>query len=471
MTEILFHGSSDHHITSDFNLGSAAVMQCTSETLRTFLPGAKISSLIQLSPAFASRNDIHVLKATIFSNRVFSVGESIRASLALLRAGLWASLHKYLYFRWNFLINSGLAKAYYNADVIVDLSMDHLNDIMGIIPVLEHTRDILIGIVLGKPLVIYAQSIGPYRGKFAAWVAGLALNRVSLIMVREEISLKTLQRIKVTRPAIHLTADPAFLLRPVSPEQAGQFLSGLGVDHTRPVIGIAIPEGELLGAQQWRGLKKYIRSAFHVFRFLLPEGLFRGILNLLKKGGYYAAWRTAAQDRTISDFAAIADHLAWEMNAVVLLIPHVLQTFDNGNREADARQNVRAVQDSTTQRDKIITLNNNFTADEIKGIIGSLDMLISAKMHAAIAAISQCVPTLAIGTHPKFSGIMKTAGLEKWVCDKPAPATIIDRARTLWAQREQVRRELSEKIPVIIEQSLRNGELVRELLNSRQKPK
>lgn len=432
------------------------------------MPGVQIASLMQLSPSFAARNNIRVIKRKTFLTKSFSIGESARASFALVRCALWAALHRYLRLNVNSLVNSGLPKEYYEADVIVDLSMDHLNDVLGIIPVMEHSRDILIGAVLGKPVVIYAQSIGPYRGRFAAWVARLALNKVSLITVREEVSRRALEEIKVNRPTIKVTADSAFLLKPASRERIREVMSALGIEHTAPIVGIAVPEGELLGAQSWRGLRRFLRSAFHLSRFLLPEKLFIRVLNLLKRGGYYVNWRATSRSRTISALAEVADYLVKELNATVLLIPHVLMPDDYADKEQDARTNVRAIHNLASQRDRIIPITGSYTAEEMKGVIGKLDMLISAKMHAAIAAISQSVPTIAIGAHPKFRGIMHMLGMEEWVCEEASAETMTGKVKSLWQQREQIRQELTKRIPAVIEQAMLNGKLVSDLLDSHQ---
>jgi len=379
---------------------------------------------------------------------------------------MWASIRKLLRLNIDSLVKRGLLKEYYEADLIVDLSMDHLNDNFGIIPVLDHTRDILLGRTFNKPVVIYAQSIGPYNGRFASWIARIGLNQATLITIREDISRSWLEKIGVKKPPIHVTADPAFHLEPAENERIKEFFSRANINTSKPIIGIAVLEGLLLRTQSWKGHKRFVWSVYQFLRYLFPERLFLAILKMVGNTKYYGNLRSSTRDNAISATAKLADFLSTELDATVLLLPHVIMPEGIAEGQRDARNTVNEVHEIVSNKARIIPFSARYTAEDIKGIVGQCDMVISAKMHVAIAATSQCIPTLVIGAHPKFKGVMRTLGMEEWVCESFSAETMIAQAQNLWQQRTRVKETLNKTIPNAKEQALNNAKLASELITS-----
>ena len=102
--------------------------------------------------------------------------------------------------------------------------------------------DIALSKLLNKPIVIFAQSIGPFNNKITRHVSKCCLDKVDLLMVREEITEKYLHDIGVTNQ-IHLNADSAFLLDPAPEEKIAEILLkyNINTDH-RPIIGLSVSQ-------------------------------------------------------------------------------------------------------------------------------------------------------------------------------------------------------------------------------------
>ncbi len=83
---------------------------------------------------------------------------------------------------------------------------------------------------LGTPVMLYAQGIGPVRGSLARGAMRYIGNMVDLITVRDEGSRDELKRLKVTRPPIHVTADPVLALHPVDKQVGRSILRKHGVE-------------------------------------------------------------------------------------------------------------------------------------------------------------------------------------------------------------------------------------------------
>lgn len=89
---------------------------------------------------------------------------------------------------------------------------------------------------LSRRTMIFAQGIGPVRRRWIRRLARLVLNRVHLITVRDEDSLRAVRELGVRRTA-QLVADPVFALDPAPEEQVRDFVGAAGES---PRIGVAL---------------------------------------------------------------------------------------------------------------------------------------------------------------------------------------------------------------------------------------
>jgi len=380
-------------------------------------------------------------------------------------------LHKYLHIDVNILINNKYLKEYRRADVVLDVSGRLISDNFGIISVTEHCKDILIPSLLGKPVVIFAQSSGPFRSKLTSWMVKMALNRASLITLREEIRKKYLDRVGINKPPIYVTADPGFLLEPASEKRVQDIFSREGIDrHNKPLIGIVVPEGELFGSNvnlsgaTPKGYKSIVRFLYDVALFSLPEGIFQLLMRLARRTGYYSNLKSQYVDKTINQLAQITDYLTQSMDATVLLIAH--NTIPHGQTGAemnDGRVTAKAVYQLVSNKERIVPLADDYAAEELKGIIGQCDLVISMKLHGWIAAVSQYVPAIAIGACDKFLDFLQMVGQEEWLCEQTCVGEVIAKVEDIWIRRGKIREELESRMEAVRERALFNAQLVKRL--------
>ncbi len=79
-----------------------------------------------------------------------------------------------------------------------------------------------------KPVVVYANGIGPLRSGIGKYLTRLALSGAREITVRDEESLDVLRSIGLRR-RVKVTADPAFMLDPVPDDRVNEILGAIGV--------------------------------------------------------------------------------------------------------------------------------------------------------------------------------------------------------------------------------------------------
>jgi colanic acid/amylovoran biosynthesis protein len=456
---ILIINSGSVNIPFDANKGAEAVMVSTFDLLRKSVPDCQITSLIPWSERLTSRLGLRVVsRPGPPSSKAFPLSKILGSWLDLMRAFIWGRLQRHFNVDLRFLVRSKRLREYADADIIIHLSMDTYHD-ESILLLTEHSKEVLTGVLLKKPVLMWAGSIGPFKSKLGRKIARFTLNRTSLITVREQVSKALLQEAGVMAPPIHVTADPAFLLRPASQEKIDEIFVKEGINKDdKPFIGV-IPAQALLNVDI-RGSKylTFMRSLRLLLGIILPDRIFKPIFKRVKLSRLYSkAGSRSAAYRDI--FAQVCDHIIEELGAMVILIPHDFLTDD--------KTLAQEIHGLMKLKDKARLITNYYDAEEIKGIIGQCDLVIGAKMHANIAALSQSVPAVALASSFKFRGIMAMLGQEEYVCQDLAVGEVITKVNSAWTRRSQIANELKTGSKAVEELALLNGRLVEELTNLR----
>ncbi len=171
------------------NLGDEAVLAGTIEALRCFRPGVEIAVLSANPEATARAHDVHAIPRA-------RPGDLLRA---LRQCDLCLSGGGSLFQD----VTSWRSPWYY----------------LGVLALAQR---------LGRPTAVYAQGIGPLRGRTVRRAAARLLDAVEIITLRDQASLAVLDRWGVRRPPVALAADPALLLRPEWSPRVMQELSTWG---------------------------------------------------------------------------------------------------------------------------------------------------------------------------------------------------------------------------------------------------
>ena len=91
-----------------------------------------------------------------------------------------------------------------------------------------------------------------------------------------------------------------------------------------------------------------------------------------------------------------------------------------------------------------------YDQNEIKYIIGLCDFFLGARMHATIAALSQCIPAVGMAYSKKFAGVFETVGVEGCVVDMRTlnDQEILSRIQELYGAMMTTRQTLKSTIPI-----------------------
>lgn len=442
------------------NKGGEAINTATVESIRQYIPEAQFSTFMQLPDDLAKKIGIKVIKNRSFQFKPFSPITSFNSSIDLAMAYMWSFFNKYFGMNVHSLLQRKKLREFKKSDVLIHVGGDLYSDDYGLRTIVEHSKDIITAHLLNKPVVIYAESLGPFDSRLSSWIARNALNRANLITVREEISKQNLDKLGVNVPPIYITADPAFLFKPAPRKRVQEILAMEGISETeRPIIGVTMGNTNLMGSAKKSNKVKLLKSLYYKMQYVLPESIFRPfMLKLLNSKCYSGFSKSAASSETI---AKVIDYCIEKYNAKILLIPHVIPLpgafFDDRNL-------LQEIYSLVNNKNSVKNIGN-YSGDELKGIIGSCDMFIGAKMHATIAATSQSIPTVAIAFGHKFFGVFRILGLEKYVCSTFNDEELIKKIDEVWVNSDEIKKDLSEKMVFVKQRSLLNAKLVKDLLD------
>ena len=406
------------------NKGTAALLNSRIKTLREFIPNAEFTVFtyeLDYELEMKYLQDINIkFYEVIFRlspRGIFKTSVSI-FKLFLYRIGLNTKPNE----------KRGIQE-YFNADVIISTGGDKLTEDYSPFAPFKNGINLSFGILLNKPVVLYAESIGPFNKWWNKIFVKFIFNKMCLIILREEISRKHLKELSINKPPIYVTADSAFLLKPAPHQIIKEIMSKEGIDETnKPLIGMSV--SKIIARYGFLDLKD-------------KEEKYNKYINLMSK---------------------VVDYLIEKLNATVIFVPHVI-----GPRGNDDRTVADDIIDLIKNKHKCISIKKEYTTEELKGIIGQCDLFIGARMHATIAATSMPVPTIGIAYSHKMHGIIgEMLGQEKYVLDiKDLDyESLISTISDAWGNREEIKKYLEMKIPVIKERAMLNGKLIKEVIET-----
>jgi colanic acid/amylovoran biosynthesis protein len=267
---------------------------------------------------------------------------------------------------------------------------DSFSDIYGLGRLLYVSLPQCLVILLSRRLVLLPQTIGPFRGRFAKWLARTILRNASQVFSRDRDGVAIGQRLLGVggHSRVQFAPDLGILLEPMRPQQ--------------PL------------AADLQGLRQQAKLLVGV-----------NISGLLATGGYQSNMFRFQVDY-ITLMSRIVTYLVEQKGARVLLIPHVLGTQPESDVPAIARL-LEGLSESTRAGTTRIT--SSLGADVTKHVIGLCDVFVGARMHACIAALSQGIPAIGISYSRKFAGVFETFGVESLVFDTTGGS--VDDALTL----------------------------------------
>lgn len=348
-----------------YNQGDSAILDSMIFALKKLNPNAKFTVLSHFPEVARKRNHVTAYNPIIRSETpiVYLTILQILLSAIVLRISKKEKI-------W-FLKPSikEIMQVYVQADIVISCGGGFINDF--------YKRDLngrlfgfLIAKILGKPVMLFAQSIGPFNTKKYRLLSKFVLNRVDLITLRDSISKKILDDLDVRKPVIYVTRDIAFTFPAITNNDVKNVVKQESLDKlSGPLFGFSV--------RQWKHVK-----------FGTPDQMYEHYKKVISK---------------------VADELIKRYNGNIIFIPMALGEGGYGH---DDRRVAAEIINLMKYKKQARIIEKAYSPSEIKSIISSMDLFIGTRMHSLIFAISTGVPIVAIEYEFKTRGLMQELQLE-----------------------------------------------------------
>jgi colanic acid/amylovoran biosynthesis protein len=274
---------------------------------------------------------------------------------------------------------------------------------------------IYIPILLGKPVMIYGPSQGPFdnekRNKWRKWL----LSRVKVISTREEFSKIHLENLGIDTSAIHVTADSC-LQQPVDKSLSDQIIKEEKIQTNKTLIGV-------------------------VPLCSIP---------FLHEVQSYDVQELASKTMTL---------LAEAFDANFIMLPQTYGSYPD-------LPSMKDIACATGFSKRIHILGEEYDSDQQQSLIGRCDLFVSFRYHPFIFAARQAVPSVCIAYEHKAFGFAKAIGLEEYCLDlfNTTPEEIVHKTQQAWNRKEEFKQRVRMRIASLEELSLKNSRLAAGLL-------
>lgn len=304
--------------------------------------------------------------------------------------------------------NQKIDEDYKWADVVVSCGGGFLLSHRFSPALLQHLAQLKLAFDYNKPVVIYAQSIGPFYNSIMQKVSKRILNRVDSIFIRENISKQWLEKIGCTNENITVVSDSAFCMLDKQSDYVDELFSKIKNNHKGPIIGLT--------ARDWN----------------FPE----------------MENRELHRKKYVESMQNVIIHLERNYNAKLLLMPQVLGPNDFNDDRIISREILNGIDSKYSE-----LIDYDFNPRELKYFYSKLDMFIGTRMHSNIFSLSSYVPTVAINYEHKTRGIMELLDLEEYVLEinEITPNDLIATSERCWTERHLLKERLEIQIPQVLD--------------------
>ena len=416
------------------NIGNYYIVEPFFKQLHRVFPNAEITTTFQMSDAFCEKENISCLPMKYYYN-----WQENDLNIAYKECAI-ASIFR----ETEVLIErTPFINEVFKSDLIIDFS----GDMWGENGDLAGKNRFLVGLLkdrtaqlLNKPTVMLAGSPGPFRKDHTLKLAQIVFENFKLVTNREKFSRNILQEYGFDISKVYDLACPAFLFEPKQYDDIYQFIKDTPVaDKNHKTIGFILCGWNFEKAPH----HKYPRNdnEYELFTKLIIEVVKILDVNIClmshSNGFVYDP-----------DFKLIKgrDFL------IVEQLYNILK--------------------KTEVAERIFILDGIYSPSETKAIIGQFDMLISGRIHAAVAGLSQTVPTVIIdyGHEPKahkLQGFAEVAGIESYVANPASLEDMQNKIVQCWEHRILIRKNLRKQMQTVRELAEKNFDLLKNIFDGK----
>ncbi len=400
------------------NVGNYYIVEPLFRLLHKYFPDSCIYTTFQMDDVFIKREDIRVLPMDLYYS--WSESDVERAIQDVETAKKIAEDKK------GDILKSEYIEALEKCEIVINVSGDMWGDNAEHVGKDRFYVDCLkmkAAQLLNKKTILYAVTPGAFKSVKEFALAKDVFENFDKVFIREKVSMGNLEKWGMSTEKVTYAPCPSFLF-----------------------------EANDDGRSKWTEyIKEAHDSGFEVI------GMTFGGFNMPK--GPYDMW--PREDAQYEHFLRLAEHVLHKENTKIMLFSHT-NGFDLPPyfRLKNGRDFVILQQFSTLLKDRnsdvserICLVEEPLLPYDLKGLIGKLDMLITGRVHASVAATSQMVPTVFVEYDrrviysDKMSGFSEQMGLEAYVCTPDNLEQMIRVTEACMQNKELIEKQLRVEIP------------------------
>ena len=305
--------------------------------------------------------------------------------------------------------NADLLKDLKDSDIIISCSDENFKDGVTLLPenvywmltwwtlLVSRMADVMIAKFLGKPIVMFPNSIGRFHTRVGKLLAKMALSKFDHILVRESKSCSVLDSLEINVPRT-LTSDVT-LIFDKDRNLGHQFRIE---HHSQPAIGVCV-------------------------------------------GFYGYTLNRKATEHFVSSIAEALDDIVDKADFEVVFIPHYISGFPNDDLKV-SKLVMNKMRNGRHSRICAFSSVHLF-----KTLISQMDIVLSSKMHPAVLSVASGVPVVCIGYDNKQFAFFDQLGLAQCVLPikEVSKTNLESRIDDVWRTRKEIVIKLECIIPVL----------------------
>src|SRR5690554_1739481 len=154
-------------------------------------------------------------------------------------------------------------KSLRDSDILISGGGSLLQDVTSTRSLLYYLALMRLAFLLRKPVMVYANGIGPVNRPFNRYLTKNTLNKVQQITLRDRGSLEYIQKLGVTNKNVKVTADPVFTLEAVDSNRVNQIFINENIYPNKPLVGVSV--------RYWKDDKNLSREISKALQEIIDE--------------------------------------------------------------------------------------------------------------------------------------------------------------------------------------------------------
>jgi polysaccharide pyruvyl transferase WcaK-like protein len=256
---------------------------------------------------------------------------------------------------------------------------------------IARTWEILVAKSFGEPVVMFPNSVGPFRTWIGRSLSKLSLGNCDHVLIRDPTSYEIVNKLGI-RASKSLTFDTALLFNPPHKNVLDDF--------PRPLMGVS------------PGIYSHSLSREEVRNYIMAHA--KALDAAIEKYGF-----------------------------VVVFLPHYVSGFEYDDLEV-----CKLILHKMKNKNRVKIVSAS-TVEEFKLFLNQMDMVISSKMHPAVLAASGFVPMLCIAYDHKQTSFFERLNMIDCTLDIRSVSfeSLLSKIDHVWNQKNRLKLLLKNQIP------------------------